>query len=169
MSQSLTCTALWKEGSILYFAGRLQEEGSSSTDWQRILRCFVYRPTHGGYAVAVSGSAQCHLHSAEEGHRTLQLYTEQGEQQRECHLPRWMVESSWSSLHLPHSSLQVSQGGLLLLLLLPPGEGGWPNIGGWREEPGVLEERGSRGSHGDSHLGVQAAGALVSRRRSNDD
>ena len=84
--------------SIRYFAARQTEAGK---DWERAFRCFVYRflishhlivilsplftlvtsiimivisPRHDGWAVAMSGNAHCHLHSATEGDRTLRIH-----------------------------------------------------------------------------------------------
>ena len=81
-SQSLTehmeCIAQWKEGSIRYFAARVNSSLSSRPgDWENMFRCFVYREQYKGWLLAQSGEAKCNLHKATEGYRTMNL--KQGE------------------------------------------------------------------------------------------
>ena len=77
-SQSLTeqveCIAQWKEGSIRYFAARVNSSISSRPgEWENMFRCFVYRSQYGGWLLAQSGEAKCNLHKATEGYRTMSL------------------------------------------------------------------------------------------------
>ena len=77
-SQSLTeqveCMAQWKEGSIRYFAARVNSSNFNRPgEWKNMFRCFVYRKQYNGWLLAQSGEAKCNLHKATEGYRTMSL------------------------------------------------------------------------------------------------
>jgi len=85
--QQLECVAQWKEGSVHYFAGRMNTSlVTRPGDWESIFRCFVYRRQHNGWLLAQSGEAKCNLHRATEGHRTLNLQ----QLSSHCKFPPWL-------------------------------------------------------------------------------
>ena len=95
----MECLAQWKEGSTYYFLGLISHDHVSPYDYEDRFRCFAYQTIFQvnciiaplgvinvlgilkpinflllqGYLISQSGDAQCTLHSATEGDKTMKL------------------------------------------------------------------------------------------------
>ena len=93
MTEQVECIAQWKEGSIRYFAARVNSSITSrSREWENMFRCFVYRAQYNGWLLAQSGEAKCNLHKATEGYRTMSLVTapRHSANTSSCQFPSWL-------------------------------------------------------------------------------
>lgn len=87
--ESVECIAQWKEGSTYYFLGLISRHHVSPYDYEDRFRCFAYSTIHQGYLISQSGDAQCTLHSAKEGDKTMTL---KKVHEKQCSLPHWMLQ-----------------------------------------------------------------------------
>lgn len=88
--ESVECVAHWKEGSTYYFLGLISHSHVTQHDYEERFRCFAYQEIYEGFLISQSGDAQCTLHSAKEGDRTMTLKREHNHE-KQCNLPPWML------------------------------------------------------------------------------
>jgi len=89
--ESVECLAQWKEGSTYYFLGLISHDHVSAFDYEDRFRCFAYQEIFQGYLISQSGDAQCTLHSAKEGDKTMTL-KKVNNHEKQCSLPHWMLQ-----------------------------------------------------------------------------
>lgn len=101
--ETLTCLALWRDGSMKYMMGKLEHQMATSDEDR--YRCFVWNHQDGVYYVAQSGDATCNgLPSATEGSRMMQLTKVDSSshyQVANCKFPSWLTDhQKWHTLDL---------------------------------------------------------------------
>ncbi|XP_014666644.1 PREDICTED: uncharacterized protein LOC106808432 [Priapulus caudatus] len=97
-SEQLECLATWQEGSRNYLVGR-RSSRNILTD-EESFRCFMYRSTEKGFAVAQSADAKCR--GLESSSYSLELQT-RSYPPAACFLPSWMTAfGEWQTLDGRH-------------------------------------------------------------------
>jgi len=98
--ESVECIAEWKEGSTYYFLGLISRDHVSQYDYEDRFRCFAYQSIFQGFLISQSGDAQCTLHSAKEGDKTMTL---KKVHEQQCSLPHWILQHHHTFHNLDHS------------------------------------------------------------------